>query len=134
MFKIVERKGKPDQHVLITDVEEIMRVLDARAVSLKKSINDIEGLTDMQRAQVDFIIKNSLGLYVDSQYYFIAAQDPDNRAIEDLWDRGLGPVQRKVDLTTKDKPLPQPLLFALNNDHVLNNDGTKENIPPKETN
>lgn len=93
MFKIVQRKGKPDEHVLVTDFAEIKMVLDEN---------------------------KGMGGVVEDQYYYITTRDPDNKAIEMLLDRGLGKVKNKVDLTTKDQPIAQPLL------HVLYNDSPKE--------
>lgn len=46
-------------------------------------------------------------------YYFITAKEPNNQAIDSLWNRGIGKVRDDVDITTNGKDLPTPLLHVL---------------------
>ncbi|MDQ0672949.1 hypothetical protein QFZ36_000510 [Pseudarthrobacter siccitolerans] len=56
--------------------------------------------------------------YIDGEtegeeYYFISTKTPDNRAIDSMLDRAFGKAQQSIDLTSKGKELPTPILGGL---------------------
>lgn len=78
-----DRKGNRLPAEQITDSETITAYLDG----------ELEGL--------------------DDEYYFIATQKPDNKAIKDMLDRAFGKPTEKVDLTSGGRRIEQPKIISI---------------------
>lgn len=70
-----EGKNKKREHVLVTDPQEIKDVLDET--------------------------KGGSGVY-DEHYYFITTKDPENKAIDSMFDRAFGKAAQSINLGNQD--------------------------------
>lgn len=50
---------------------------------------------------------------LDDEYYFIATQKPDNKAIKDMLDRAFGKPTEKIDLTSGGRRIEQPKIISV---------------------
>ena len=89
-----EGKDKKRKHVLVTNPEEIRMVLD-----------ELEGGGDV---------------LFEENYYYITTKDPDNRAIDSLFDRVLGKATTPIDLSSGGLPLGIVFLPRRNKDNEEN--------------
>jgi len=89
----------------------LRRLLDITQ-NLKNPITEtIEGFTVLEQIDMKLIMK---------------AKEGDLASIKEMYDRLEGKPQSSVDLTTKGKELPTPILGGLAKDAIHSDDGNKE--------
>lgn len=87
LFKIEkDEKGNNKKPELVTDEETVGRFID--------ECGGYEGTMD------------------GGTYYFITTKVPDNRAIDSMLDRTYGKTKDRIDLTSGDKPIQQPIIIS----------------------
>lgn len=78
----------------------------------RKSHKEVETITDPKT--ISAYLDGSLGDdKEDNEYYYITTEKPDNRALENLLDRGLGKPSQSVDHTSGGKSLEEVLTTVL---------------------
>lgn len=78
LYRIEERKGGHKEHILVTDPNEIGRVLEKIGIGEAGTVDD--------------------------EYYYITVKAPDNRAIDSMLDRVFGKATQPIG-GDKDNPL-----------------------------
>jgi hypothetical protein len=87
LFRIEkDEKGNNKKPEIVTDEETITRFID--------ECGGYEGVMD------------------GDTYYFLTTKVPDNRAIDSMLDRTFGKAKEKVDITSGDRPLQQPVIIS----------------------
>lgn len=76
-------------------------------------------ITDPQTIE-DYLV----GKLEGKGFYYITTERPDSRAIDSMLDRAFGKADASLDVTTKGKQLPTPILGGLS---VQPDDGNSEN-------
>ena len=92
LYRIEENAKGGKEHVLVTDPDEIGDVLSQMDEGVPGVFND--------------------------KYYYITTKTPENRAIDSMLDRVWGKSQQSIDLTTKGKELPQPILTNVPHEEI----------------
>lgn len=87
-------------------------MLVTTVVRNKKSHKEVETITDPQIIS-DYLDGSLEDEKENNEYYYITTEKPDNRALENLLDRGLGKPSQSVDHTSGGKGLEEVLTTVL---------------------